>query len=132
MNVSSDFISKYELDYLRGDQYKRCAYLNLRDNGDNKIDLTNCYNDRHPYICKYSKLIRLDLNIRYITKFQQIFVIKFWTVATITQAVGETASASICFTKSRSSVGVVFFTMANDAKNVKFDNSVLSNFRNLK
>ncbi|RNA23936.1 hypothetical protein BpHYR1_042882 [Brachionus plicatilis] len=35
------------------DKYRRCAYLNVRDNGDLIIEWANCINDQHNYICKY-------------------------------------------------------------------------------
>ena len=38
------------------DKYRRCAYLNVRDNGDLIIEWANCINDQHNYICKYGKL----------------------------------------------------------------------------
>lgn len=57
MNVSSEFIERYELDQVRGDEYRKCGFISLRDNGDTRIDLTNCVNDKHPYICKYSKCL---------------------------------------------------------------------------
>jgi hypothetical protein len=58
-NVSLDFIQKYQLDRARADQYRKCGYLNLRDDGDIKIEVTNCINEKHPYVCKYSKNLYL-------------------------------------------------------------------------
>lgn len=46
-------ITKFELDKKRYDEYRKCAYLNLRDNGVVNIELTNCNNGRQPYVCKY-------------------------------------------------------------------------------
>ncbi len=40
---------------MRDDPYRKCSYLNLRDNGDVNIELSNCFNEKQPYICKYSK-----------------------------------------------------------------------------
>ncbi|CAF0777204.1 unnamed protein product [Brachionus calyciflorus] len=35
------------------DVYRQCSYLNVRDNGEMIIELANCRNDQHNYICKY-------------------------------------------------------------------------------
>lgn len=56
MNVSDYFIKNFQLDRIKEDQYRKCAYLNVRDNGDIQIELSNCNYDKQPYICKYSKL----------------------------------------------------------------------------
>ena len=49
-------INKFDLNKIDYDEYRKCAYLNIRDNGNNKIELTNCNNERQPYVCKYSNL----------------------------------------------------------------------------
>ncbi len=51
--MHNDFIQKLSLNKIAYDKYRKCAYLNLRDNGDAKIELTNCNNEKQPYICKY-------------------------------------------------------------------------------
>ena len=53
--LTSNMIHKFALERIRYDKYRKCAYLNIRDNGNVKIELTNCKNERQPYICKYSK-----------------------------------------------------------------------------
>ena len=52
--MSREQIEKFSLDKINYDKYRKCAYLNLRDNGDVKIELSNCNNEKQPYICKYS------------------------------------------------------------------------------
>jgi hypothetical protein len=47
------------------DNYRKCAYLLIRDNGDVNIELTNCNTEKQPYICKYSNK---NYNIIYIIK----------------------------------------------------------------
>lgn len=52
-------IDQFSLSKIREDAYRKCSYLNLRDDGNVNIELTNCNNEKQPYICKYGT-IRLD------------------------------------------------------------------------
>jgi hypothetical protein len=53
MNISDYLYEKLSLEKIKADSYRKCSYLNLRDNGEIKIELTNCVNEKQPYICKY-------------------------------------------------------------------------------
>lgn len=58
-NVSQEVIDYFSLAKLKEDQYRKCTYLNIRDDGNVKIELTNCQNEKQPYICKYGKLFEI-------------------------------------------------------------------------
>ena len=49
-------IDQFSLSKIREDAYRKCSYLNLRDDGNVNIELTNCNNEKQPYICKYGKI----------------------------------------------------------------------------
>ncbi len=52
---------RFSLDETKLDPYRKCAYLNLRDNGEIKVELSNCINEKQPYICKYGNF-DVDIN----------------------------------------------------------------------
>jgi hypothetical protein len=57
MNISDYLHERLSLEKIKADSYRKCSYLNLRDNGEIKIELTNCVNEKQPYICKYGIFI---------------------------------------------------------------------------
>ena len=55
VNLSESLMERFGMEKARSDSYRRCAYLNLRDNGEVKIEATNCGDEKHPFICKYGE-----------------------------------------------------------------------------
>ena len=66
VNLTDEMMNKFSLEEIKEDSYRICSYLNLRDNGNIKIELTNCKYEKQNYICKYGKyliLILIKMNI---------------------------------------------------------------------
>jgi hypothetical protein len=61
-NLSNDLFFNTSLNTIVHDSYRKCAYLNLRDDGNVKIELTNCNHDTLPYICKYGERFHSNLS----------------------------------------------------------------------
>ena len=57
MSFGSDSALKQDKRLDLNDQFRQCAYLNLRDDGDVTVGLLSCQNqnEKDPYLCKYGK-----------------------------------------------------------------------------